>query len=81
MELGNITYLKDLDLARRDYTVKVRVLRLWKQPMYNNPDQFYSIEMIVVDEEGTTMQANVLRRWFPKFEHLLNESGNMFLPF
>ncbi|KAJ0560079.1 putative nucleic acid-binding, replication factor A [Helianthus annuus] len=41
--------------------------------MYNNPEQFYSIEMIVVDEEGTRMQANVLRRWFPKFEHLLNE--------
>ncbi|KAJ0461671.1 putative nucleic acid-binding, replication factor A [Helianthus annuus] len=79
MELGNITYLKDLDLARRDYTVKVRVLRLWKQPMYNNPDQFYSIEMIVVDEEGTTMQANVLRRWFPKFEHLLNESDCYFI--
>ncbi|KAJ0838683.1 hypothetical protein HanPSC8_Chr14g0597681 [Helianthus annuus] len=51
MVQSNITYLKDLDLARRDYTVKVRVLRLWKQPMYNNPEQFYSIEMIVVDEE------------------------------
>ncbi|MFS7989516.1 hypothetical protein Hanom_Chr11g01047861 [Helianthus anomalus] len=51
MEHGNITYLKDLDLARRDYTVKVRVLRLWKQPMYNNLEQFYSIEMIVVDEK------------------------------
>ncbi|KAJ0696335.1 putative nucleic acid-binding, replication factor A [Helianthus annuus] len=79
MVQSNITYLKDLDLARRDYTVKVRVLRLWKQPMYNNPEQFYSIEMIVVDEEGTTMQANVLRRWFPKFEHLLNESDCYFI--
>ncbi|XP_076937211.1 uncharacterized protein LOC143604699 [Bidens hawaiensis] len=74
MEHGNITYLKDLDLPRRDYTVKVRVIRLWKQPLYNNPDQFYSTEMIVVDEQGTTMQANVLRRWFPKFESLLHES-------
>ncbi|XP_076920318.1 uncharacterized protein LOC143581407 [Bidens hawaiensis] len=79
MEHGNITYLKDLDLARRDYTVKVRVIRLWKQPLYNNPDQFYSIEMIVVDEQGTTMQANVLRRWFPKFESLLHESDCYFI--
>ncbi|KAJ0843662.1 putative nucleic acid-binding, replication factor A [Helianthus annuus] len=79
MEHGNITYLKDLDLARRDYTVKVRVLRLWKQPMYNNPEQFYSIEMIVVDEEGTTMQGNVLRRYFPRFEQVFNESDCYFI--
>ncbi|XP_076945661.1 uncharacterized protein LOC143616827 [Bidens hawaiensis] len=79
MELDNITYLKDLDLSRRDYTVKVRVLRLWKQPMNNDSQQCFSIEMIVVDEQGTTMQANVLRRWFPRFEHVLNESECYFI--
>ncbi|MFS7913576.1 hypothetical protein Hanom_Chr02g00143351 [Helianthus anomalus] len=31
--------------------------------------------------KGTTMQANVLRRWFPRFEHLLNESGILFKTF
>ncbi|KAF5762746.1 putative replication protein A, OB [Helianthus annuus] len=47
--------------------------------MYNNPEQFYSIEMIVVDEEGTTMQGNVLRRWFPRFEQVFNESDCYFI--
>ncbi|KAI3810092.1 hypothetical protein L1987_19700 [Smallanthus sonchifolius] len=43
----------DVDLSWRDYSIKVRVLRLWKQPMYNNPAKTYSIEMIVVDDEDT----------------------------
>ncbi|MFS8012185.1 hypothetical protein Hanom_Chr14g01317891 [Helianthus anomalus] len=76
----NITYLKVLDLARREYTVKVRIRRLWKQPMYNNPEHFYSIEMIVVDKQGKTMQANVLRRWFPIFEHLLKMKMLTYIP-
>ncbi|KAI3676588.1 hypothetical protein L1987_86199 [Smallanthus sonchifolius] len=47
--------------------------------MYNNPAETYSIEMIVVDEEGTTMQANVLKRWFSLFEHLLKDTGCYFI--
>ncbi|KAI3744064.1 hypothetical protein L1987_57136 [Smallanthus sonchifolius] len=74
-EYSRIIFLKDVDLSRRDYSIKVRVLRLWKQPMYNNHAETYSIEMIVVDEEGTTMQANVLKRWFCLFEHLLKDTG------
>ncbi|XP_076908565.1 uncharacterized protein LOC143565491 [Bidens hawaiensis] len=41
--------------------------------MYNNLEQLYSIEMIVVDEQGTTMQANLLHRWISRFESILNE--------
>ncbi|KAI3800682.1 hypothetical protein L1987_28776 [Smallanthus sonchifolius] len=78
-EYSRIIFLKDVDLSRRDYSIKVRVLRLWKQPMYNNHAETYSIEMIVVDEEGTTMQANVLKRWFPLFEQLLKETGCYFI--
>ncbi|KAI3760387.1 hypothetical protein L1987_50782 [Smallanthus sonchifolius] len=78
-EHSRIIFLKDVDLSRRDYSIKIRVLRLWKQPMYNNPAETYSIEMIVVDEEGTTMQANVLKRWFSLFEHLLKDTGCYFI--
>ncbi|KAI3727322.1 hypothetical protein L1987_67135 [Smallanthus sonchifolius] len=78
-EYSRIIFLKDVDLSRRDYSIKVRVLRLWKQPMYNNHAETYSIEMIVVDEEGTTMQANVLKRWFPLSEQLLKETGCYFI--
>lgn len=50
-EYNKVRLLKDVDLTRRDYAVKFRVLRLWRQPVYNNPNEVYSIEMIVVDEE------------------------------
>ncbi|KAI3683260.1 hypothetical protein L1987_83763 [Smallanthus sonchifolius] len=43
------------------------------------PAETYSIEMIVVDEEGTTMQANVLKRWFSLFEHLLKDTSCYFI--
>ncbi|XP_076936979.1 replication protein A 70 kDa DNA-binding subunit B-like [Bidens hawaiensis] len=71
-ELGNITYLKNLDLSRRDYTVKVRVTRLWKMFLVDEEVDMYSLQ-------GTTVQANVLRRRFARFEHVLNESDRYFI--
>ncbi|KAI3808355.1 hypothetical protein L1987_24304 [Smallanthus sonchifolius] len=34
---SRVTFLKDMDLSRRDYTIKVHIIHLWKQPNNNNP--------------------------------------------
>jgi hypothetical protein len=51
MEQVNITMLEDLVAPNVDYTIKVRIIRLWKQPSHHIPGEFYSIDMILMDEE------------------------------
>ncbi|XP_024995679.1 replication protein A 70 kDa DNA-binding subunit A-like [Cynara cardunculus var. scolymus] len=76
---NNITFIDDLDIQKNDFTVKVRIVRLWKQPVFKNPDEIYSIEMILMDEHGTKKQANVLQKWVPKFRNLLQEGAIVFI--
>ncbi|KAK1439044.1 hypothetical protein QVD17_04859 [Tagetes erecta] len=78
-EHSRIRLFRQIDLARQDYSLKFLVIRLWKQPMHNNEKAVYSLEMIVMDEEGTRMQCNVLKKWFEKFEPLLEETGAFLL--
>ncbi|KAK1414689.1 hypothetical protein QVD17_30439 [Tagetes erecta] len=54
----------ELDVAREDYTLKVRIKRLLRQPMFCNPTETYSIEMILLDEEGKRIRASVLNKFF-----------------
>ena len=51
MDRDNITLINDLDIQKDDFTVKVRIIRLWNQPLFKNPAQLYSIEMILMDEK------------------------------
>ncbi|KAL8216305.1 hypothetical protein R6Q57_023142 [Mikania cordata] len=79
MEATNITFLNDLDVANDNYNIKVRIIRLWTQPMFNNPSETYSIEMILMDEQGTKMQGNVLKKWFSRFEKFLKENTTLII--
>ncbi|KAJ9539928.1 hypothetical protein OSB04_026434 [Centaurea solstitialis] len=51
MDEKNITLIDNLDIQKDDFTVKVRIIRLWSQPLFKDPQQIYSIEMILMDEE------------------------------
>ncbi|KAJ9536465.1 hypothetical protein OSB04_un000373 [Centaurea solstitialis] len=50
MDEKNITLIDNLDIPKDDFTVKVRIIRLWSQPLFKDPEQLYSIEMILMDE-------------------------------
>ncbi|GJQ91214.1 ribonuclease H-like domain-containing protein [Tanacetum coccineum] len=52
----------------------MRILRAWLQPLYNN-QQFKNMEMIVMDEHNTKMQAIVRMDKPNRFKHYLKE-GN-----
>ncbi|KAJ9553125.1 hypothetical protein OSB04_017170, partial [Centaurea solstitialis] len=63
MDEKNITLIDNLDIQKNDFTVKVRIIRLWSQPLFKDPEQLYSIEMILMDEEINNyfkIHANIL---------------------
>ncbi|MFS7982148.1 putative nucleic acid-binding protein [Helianthus anomalus] len=74
MEQPAITLLNNVDLNVDDYTIRVRVVRLWTRPAFNNPRKIYCYDMIFMDQEGTKMQAFVLQRNATVYEHLLKEN-------
>ncbi|XP_022037996.1 uncharacterized protein LOC110940744 isoform X2 [Helianthus annuus] len=74
MEPMDITFLNHLDVSHDNYTLKVRIIKLWRQPSFKVPGETYAIEMILMDEEGNKIQATVMNKYFVKFEKLLEEN-------
>ncbi|KAJ0513708.1 putative nucleic acid-binding protein [Helianthus annuus] len=73
MDPMNITFLNHLDVSKDIYTIKVRIIKLWRQPSFKVPGESYAIEMILMDEEGNKIQATIMNKYFIKFEKLLEE--------
>ncbi|KAD2805747.1 hypothetical protein E3N88_39124 [Mikania micrantha] len=55
MDFNNITMLNDVDVKSYNNIIRVRIISWWKLPSKNNADETYSIEMIVVDEQGSCL--------------------------
>ncbi|XP_076913238.1 replication protein A 70 kDa DNA-binding subunit C-like [Bidens hawaiensis] len=55
MEPKNLIKLRELDATKTNYTIKVRVVRLWRKPNNKNPNEIWSIEMIIMDEEHSQL--------------------------
>nr|KAJ0192424.1 hypothetical protein LSAT_V11C800412140 [Lactuca sativa] len=53
--------------------IKVRVLKIWN---FVKNNKVCSIEMILMDEEGTQYHARVFNQNFSRFRHLLKEYEN-----
>ncbi|GAU33421.1 hypothetical protein TSUD_21140 [Trifolium subterraneum] len=49
----------------RGCSIKVKVLRLWKVPAFLNPNEFSSIEMVLMDEKRATLLlgSNHISSW------------------
>ncbi|KAM0051182.1 putative nucleic acid-binding protein [Helianthus debilis subsp. tardiflorus] len=69
---GDITLLNDIDALSTNYTIKVKIVSLWRKKMRGNERETYRIDMILMDEMGTKIQAFCLHKLFPKFERHLN---------
>ncbi|KAK9049913.1 hypothetical protein SSX86_031118 [Deinandra increscens subsp. villosa] len=63
------------EFSKRDQFIKVKILRKWGQPNRKKPNENFSIKMIIMDEQGNRMQANVLKRWFWRFKQYLEENA------
>ncbi|XP_012845897.1 PREDICTED: uncharacterized protein LOC105965897 [Erythranthe guttata] len=64
------TNLIDLKPCRFDWKVVVRVMRLWKVPSKNNPNEMISIDM------GDKIHASIKCNPLKKFELIVNEGRN-----
>ncbi|VYS59113.1 unnamed protein product [Arabidopsis thaliana] len=58
---NSFVYLRDINLALDQYKIKVLVVRLWRS--------FKSIEMVLVDGEGTRIHASIEERLVKRFQH------------
>ncbi|KAJ0627018.1 putative transcription factor B3-Domain family [Helianthus annuus] len=75
MEEGAITLLNNLDLNVDNYTIRIRIVRLWTRADFNNARKVYCYDMIFMDSEGTKMQAFVLAKNASGYQHLLEEKS------
>ncbi|MFS7985077.1 putative nucleic acid-binding protein [Helianthus anomalus] len=73
MEQAAITLLNNLDLNVDNYTIRIRIVRLWTRADFNNARKVYCYDMIVMDSEGTKIQAFVLAKNASGYQHLLEE--------
>ncbi|KAL8201528.1 hypothetical protein R6Q57_012867 [Mikania cordata] len=67
-----ITMLNNLDVSIDDYIIKVRILRKWRHPDRKYPNEDYSIEMILIDEELFCMEEGDSHCYDPTKKHRLN---------
>ncbi|CAH1427778.1 unnamed protein product [Lactuca virosa] len=59
MDPTEITMINDLGLSNDNYTIKVRIIRLWKQTIWAKPHETRQIGMILMDEEGNKIECTV----------------------
>ncbi|KAL2906391.1 Adenine phosphoribosyltransferase, partial [Bienertia sinuspersici] len=43
--------LSDITPEKESWKIKVRIIRLWYQPAYNNPNVTESLELVLVDQK------------------------------
>jgi hypothetical protein len=51
MDPNNVTFLNDITWRLSEYTIKVKVLRLWKRANRKIPGETLAIDMVVMDEQ------------------------------
>ncbi|XP_022007794.1 replication protein A 70 kDa DNA-binding subunit E-like [Helianthus annuus] len=80
MDENNVTFLNNLDWRSKLFTIKIKVLRLWIRVNPKREGEILGTEMVVMDEQGTRMQATVWSKFMKKHEILLyeNESYNIY---
>ncbi|GJT39349.1 nucleic acid-binding, OB-fold, replication protein A, OB domain protein [Tanacetum coccineum] len=74
------TYVKQCeDNSSDDWKIKVRVIRLWKLPDFKNPLVTYSLEMVLMDEEGCKIHASVKKTLVSEFDSKLEQGQCYYL--
>ncbi|CAH1418623.1 unnamed protein product [Lactuca virosa] len=79
MAQSNVTLIADLDVLKDDSTIKVRVINLWNLFSFYNKDELFSIELILIDEQGTKIQTNVTRKNIYRFKNILKDGLTFYI--
>ncbi|QHO01497.1 Replication protein A 70 kDa DNA-binding subunit D [Arachis hypogaea] len=64
--------------SKESWKIHIRVIRLWSLPKFKDSKSNSSIEMVLMDEQGTTMHASVGEDLISVFQSLISE-GTMYV--
>ncbi|XP_021745324.1 replication factor A protein 1-like [Chenopodium quinoa] len=67
------TMISDLTPLKESWRIKARIVRLWYQPDYSNIKKINSLELILVDEKGSNLQATIEESLIRRFEGLVKK--------
>ncbi|CAH1451065.1 unnamed protein product [Lactuca virosa] len=79
MVVGDFTLIRDLDVLKDMFTMKLRIIRLWTLEDYYNKDEIFSIQLILMDEQGNKIQGYVTNAYIYKFRKVLKEGEAYFI--
>ncbi|KAL4591948.1 hypothetical protein LXL04_004925 [Taraxacum kok-saghyz] len=65
--------ISDLNPNMEDYTLKVRIIRIWKFTSWGNPNDVRGFGMVLIDEKGDRIECNVDRPHNIKWDKVLEE--------
>ncbi|WCJ43854.1 hypothetical protein M5689_024564 [Euphorbia peplus] len=65
--------IQDINSDRKNWRIKVRVLRLWKVPNHENKDISVGLGMVLLDEKDNTIEAWVWKDLVHNFVHTIKE--------
>ncbi|KAL2901048.1 Replication factor A protein 1 [Bienertia sinuspersici] len=66
-------FIEEITPLKENVTIKIRIIRLWKSPSFDNPNEDGSIEMAFLDEKGSKIQASVKKTLIRRFANVLEE--------
>ncbi|KAL2927156.1 Replication factor A protein 1 [Bienertia sinuspersici] len=66
-------FIEEITPMKETMTIRVRIIRLWKQPSYQNPKEDGSVEMVFMDEKNGKIHAIVKKTLIKRFLSLLTE--------
>ncbi|KAL7595132.1 hypothetical protein Lser_V15G30629 [Lactuca serriola] len=75
----NLTLIADVDVTRDDLNFKLRVINLWHQMSFYNKDEIFSIELILMDEDGNKIQATISKRNIYRFKNVLKDGMSFYI--
>ncbi|KAL1309084.1 hypothetical protein AAHE18_17G153700 [Arachis hypogaea] len=71
--MADIHKIADINPTIDNLCVRIRVIRLWTLPSYENSPLPYSIEMVWLDEDGGKIHVSVKKAFMSRFMNLLEE--------
>ncbi|KAK2388831.1 replication protein A 70 kDa DNA-binding subunit C [Trifolium repens] len=69
----------DIASGKDNFSIRVRVVRLWKVPAFLNPSEYSSLEMVLIDEKGGKIQASIRKQLIGLYRTTLHPYKIIFL--
>ncbi|CAH1434616.1 unnamed protein product [Lactuca virosa] len=54
----------EINASKESWNIRVKVVMLWKPTYKNNPNMVTSLDMILIDQEGSRIQATIKKILF-----------------